>query len=47
MAWANAERLSYRTVTTAMVGAKVSPVVTSSHCSSMAAWHVYVLGLDG
>ena len=32
---AGIERLSCRTVATAGAGAKVSPVVTSSHCSSM------------
>ena len=37
------ERLSCRTVATAGAGAKVSPGVISSHCSSMTA----VIGLDG
>ena len=39
---AGVERLSCRTVATARAGVRVSPAVTSSHCSSMAA----VLGLD-
>ena len=39
----DAERLTYRTVATAGAGAKVSPAITSSNCSSMFA----VLGLDG
>ena len=34
---AGVERLSYHTITTSGVGAKVSPTVTSSHCSSMTA----------
>ena len=42
-AGAGAERLTCRIVATAGVDVKVSPAVTSSHCSSMAA----VLGLDG
>ena len=46
-AGADAEWLSCRTVATAGAGVKVSPAVTSSHCSSMAAWYVCVLGLDG
>ena len=36
-AGAGAERLTCRTVAVAGVGAEVSPAVTSSHCSSMAA----------
>ena len=42
-AGAGAERLTCRTIVTAGAGANVSPVVTSSNCSSMTA----VLGLDG
>ena len=46
-AGADAERLPCRTVAIAGAGAKVSLAVTSSHCSSIIAWHVCVLGLDG
>ena len=46
-AGADVERLSCRTVAAAGAGAKVSLAVTSSHCSSMATWHVCVLELDG
>ena len=45
-AGAGVEKLPCRIVATAGAGAKVSPAVTSSHCSSMADWHVCVLGLD-
>ena len=38
-AGAGAEWLSCRTVATAGTDAIVSPTVTSSHCSSMTAWH--------
>ena len=47
VAGAGAEKLPCRTVATAGAGAKVSSAVTSSHCSSIAAWHICVLKLDG
>ena len=44
---AGAERLPCRTVATTGAGAKVSLAVIYSHCSSMTACYVCVLGLDG
>ena len=41
------ERLPCHIVATVGADAKVSSAVISSHCSSMAAWHVCVLGLYG